>query len=145
LGRGPWRGDTYSGEDEPVSILTSKVIGEFYWRVQAGETWVARSYERGNMPLSREWREGEEVQWTHLVAVPQRLVDAFRRPEGPDLARPEPTRPKPGGQNREAHPILPSVFGACLFLRPGGAVGHGDGGHAHDCCCLFPAGGFCIK
>lgn len=97
-GEALWRGDTYSGEDEPVSILTSKVIGEFYWRVQAGETWVARSYERGNMSLSREWREGEEVQWTHLVAVPQRLVDAFRRPEGPDLARPEPTRPKPGGQ-----------------------------------------------
>ncbi|NOW48078.1 putative small secreted protein [Novosphingobium sp. SG751A] len=100
-GEAAWRGETYASEDEPVTITTTRVIGEFYWRVQAGEMWVARSYDRGPASLSREWREGEEVQWTHLVGVPQRLIDAFVRPQGPDLARPEPVRsqvdgPKPG-------------------------------------------------
>lgn len=95
-GEAAWRGEIYSGEDEPVTITTTHVLGEFYWRVQAGESWLAHSYERGNASLSREWREGEEVQWTHLVGVPQRLVDAFRRPQGPDLARPEPARPQGG-------------------------------------------------
>jgi len=93
-GEASWRGETYSGEDEPVTITTTRVIGEFYWRVQAGEMWIARSYDRGPQSLSREWREGEEVQWTHLVAVPQRLIDGFVRPQGPDLARPEPARPQ---------------------------------------------------
>jgi len=95
-GEAGWRGEVYRGEDEPVTITTTRVIGEFYWRVQAGEMWVAGSYERGGASLSREWREGEEVQWTHLVGVPGRLIDAFVRPQGPDLARPEPARPTPG-------------------------------------------------
>ncbi|WJS99989.1 DUF4178 domain-containing protein [Novosphingobium humi] len=94
-GEAAWRGEVYRGEDEPVTIITARVIGEFYWRVRAGEMWVARSYERGGASLSREWREGEEVQWTHLVGVPGRLIDAFVRPQGPDLARPEPARPRP--------------------------------------------------
>ena len=100
-GEASWHGEIYAGEEEPVTIATTAVIGEFYWRVQAGETWVARSYERDNASLSREWREGEEVQWTFLVGIPRRLIDAFARPQGPDLARPEPQRPgvdapKPG-------------------------------------------------
>jgi len=92
-GEALWGGATYVSEDEPVTITTTRVLGEFYWRVQAGEMWLARSYDRGSASLSREWRAGEEVQWTHLVAVPQRQIDAFRRPQGPDLARPEPARP----------------------------------------------------
>lgn len=102
-GEAVWRGEVYRGEDEPVTITTTRVIGEFYWRVQAGEMWVARSYERGGASLSREWREGEEVQWTHLVGVPGRLIDAFVRPQGPDLARPEPARPRPDEPRMDEH------------------------------------------
>jgi hypothetical protein len=91
-GQCEWRGSLWQGEDEPVTVTTLQVLGEFYWRVQAGEMWVARSYDAGAQSLSREWNAGE-VQWTHLVPVPGRWIDGFTRPGAP---RPEP-KPAPKG------------------------------------------------
>lgn len=89
-----WRGVTFPSEGDAVTITTTRVIGEFYWRIQAGEVWQARSYGKFDDTLSCEWREGEEMQWTYLVSIPHRLIEAFRRPQGPDLARPESVRPQ---------------------------------------------------
>jgi len=90
-----WAGRRFAREDESATIETTRVLGEFYWRVRAGDTVKAESYASGEgQTLSME-ATGEEVQWTHLVPVPQGWIDAFTRPQGPDLARPTPQRPAP--------------------------------------------------
>jgi hypothetical protein len=86
-GEAEWRGAVYSSADEPVTVTTLRVLGEFYWRVSAGEMWVSRSYERGEHSLSREWHDGE-AQWTHLVPVPRGMIDGFARPDAPERERP---------------------------------------------------------
>ena len=87
-----WAGRHFASEDESATITTRKVLGEFYWRVAAGDRVEAESYASSDgQTLSME-ATADEVQWTHLVPVPQSWIDAFRRPQGPDLARPEPQR-----------------------------------------------------
>jgi Domain of unknown function (DUF4178) len=82
-----WHGATYTCEDPPVEIVTTRVLGEFYWRVHAGESWHAMSFEAGPQALSQEWNESES-QWTHLRPATQAEMASFAIPKG---AAAEPT------------------------------------------------------
>lgn len=63
-----WRGSRYSQDYDPADTTTTQVIGEFYWRVRAGDTVSATTYSRGRELLSAEWSE-DEVNWTQLIPV----------------------------------------------------------------------------
>lgn len=49
------------------------VLGEFYWKVEVGETVQVQDYEHGREILSCE-RSGTEVNWSHGVAIPMGVV-----------------------------------------------------------------------
>ena len=63
-----WRGKRYACEYAPVATTTTRVLGEFYWRVQAGDVVYATVFARGREQLSLEY-SADEVNWTHLVPV----------------------------------------------------------------------------
>lgn len=69
-----WNGSRYSRDYDPVSTSTDMVIGEFYWRVRAGDLANATTYSRGDDMLSAEWT-GDEVSWTRLVALERGQVE----------------------------------------------------------------------
>ena len=53
------------------------VLGEFYWKVEVGETVWAEDFENGREILSSE-RTNTEINWSHGVIIPtQVLVQAF--------------------------------------------------------------------
>jgi len=85
-GRGAVRhdGKTYDHQgDSDGRIVTRRVVGEFYWRVRAGDTVDATSYSRGGTILSNEWTD-DEASWTRLVPVPQQeIAAAFGLKSGP--------------------------------------------------------------
>lgn len=49
------------------------VLGEFYWKVEVGETVQAEDYEHGRELVSCE-RSASEVTWSHGVAIPTPVV-----------------------------------------------------------------------
>lgn len=63
-----WFGQRLGQDYEPAATTTDQVVGEFYWRVKAGDTVQATTYSRANDSLSAEFSE-DEVNWTHLVPV----------------------------------------------------------------------------
>ncbi|GAB7552438.1 hypothetical protein NRB_19420 [Novosphingobium sp. 11B] len=72
-----WRGERYTRDGEASTSETTAVLGEFYWRVRAGDTVEAALYERGDTVLSREGGGGE-VNWTQLVPLEDGTVaEAF--------------------------------------------------------------------
>jgi hypothetical protein len=101
-----WASRRFGAEEDGAATITTKaVLGEFYWRVRAGEQVFAESFIRGDgQSLSRE-ANGEEVQWTHLVPLPASWIKGFTPPQGSDLARP--TLPRGGGEAKR-----PSGFAA---------------------------------
>jgi len=77
-----WRGQSWQLDDAPVTTVTNRVLGEFYWRVRAGETVGAAEYACGNDTLSLE-HNADEINWTHLVALrPSEVRNSFRAPPG---------------------------------------------------------------
>lgn len=70
-----WRGQRYSADYEPATTTTTRVVGEFYWRVRADDTVQAMTYSGGEQQLSVE-RSTDETNWTALVDVPADLVEA---------------------------------------------------------------------
>lgn len=102
-----WAGRTFRQEDEGATLTTRRVLGEFYWRVRAGDTVHGESFaSEDGQTLSMEAVIGsgdDEVQWTHLVPVPQRWIDGFTRPTGPDAAH-------PGGARPSSPPPAPGFF-----------------------------------
>ena len=77
-----WRGRPYELEDAPIQIATRRVLGEFYWRVRSGDAVDAASFAAGRDTLSCEWSDAE-TQWTHLVPLDPRQVQAAFAPSGP--------------------------------------------------------------
>ncbi|WP_088311454.1 DUF4178 domain-containing protein [Novosphingobium sp. B 225] len=63
-----WRGSRYSQDYDPADTVTTQVVGEFYWRVRAGDTVSATTYSRGQELLSAEW-SADEVNWTQLIPL----------------------------------------------------------------------------
>jgi hypothetical protein len=75
-----WRGRTFTLTDPTDTYVTNRVLGEFYWRVQVGETVAGSGYAGGNDTLSLE-RNADEINWTHLVTLhPSQVRTAFRKP-----------------------------------------------------------------
>jgi len=106
-----WAGRRFAPEEGGAIISTTRVVGEFYWRVRAGDVVEAESFiSEDGQSLSLE-RTGDEEQWTHLVPIPRRWVDDFTRPQGPDLAHPTPEHPQPSSQ--------PGWFDRLWRRRPG--------------------------
>lgn len=89
-----WAGRVFGPEDGGATITTTRVVGEFYWRVRSGDTVGGESFlSEDGQSLSLE-RTADEEQWTHLVPIPRRWIDDFKRPGGPDLAHPAPPHPE---------------------------------------------------
>ncbi|RVU05348.1 DUF4178 domain-containing protein [Novosphingobium umbonatum] len=84
-----WASRRFGAEEDGAATITTKaVLGEFYWRVRAGEQVFAESFISGDgQSLSRE-ANGEEVQWTHLVPLPSWRIRSFTRRQGPSSANP---------------------------------------------------------
>ena len=75
-----WRGQGWQQTDPPVTTVTTRVLGEFYWRVHAGEQVGAAEYAHGNDTLSLE-HNADEINWTHLVALrPSEVRNSFHAP-----------------------------------------------------------------
>lgn len=72
-----WRGRRFTRDYPPAATTTSRVVGEFYWRVRAGDSVQAMTYSRGDETLSVEWG-ADEANWTQLVALRENeLLSAF--------------------------------------------------------------------
>lgn len=63
-----WQGATWEVEDDPAQMVTTRVVGEFYWRVKVGETVTGQTFWSGQRQLSVE-RSQDEVNWTALDPI----------------------------------------------------------------------------
>ena len=101
-------GQDYRGFFRDGEAQVDYVLGEFYWRVQVGETVATDDYVRPGWMLSRE-ANGQEISWTLLQLLDRREIgDAF----GVDAPRypwpPLPHQPSPHG------PALRNAFKLAL-------------------------------
>ncbi|WP_447756352.1 DUF4178 domain-containing protein [Sphingopyxis fribergensis] len=77
-----WRGEEYDLDYDPASTTTDRVVGEFYWRVRAGDRVTAATYSSGHETLSAEWT-GDEISWTQLIPLSDHTIrSAFGPPPG---------------------------------------------------------------
>jgi hypothetical protein len=73
-----WQGETWEVEDDPAEMVTTRVVGEFYWRVRVDETVTGRTFWSGNRQLSCE-QNHNEVNWTALDPIDgDDVAKAFR-------------------------------------------------------------------
>ncbi|GLR48538.1 DUF4178 domain-containing protein [Sphingomonas astaxanthinifaciens] len=84
----------FTADYSPVATTTDAVVGEFYWRVSAGDTVEATTFSAGDVMLSWE-SSRDEVNWTLIEPLPggDSVADAFSAP-------PDPAAPGPGGAPR---------------------------------------------
>lgn len=81
-----WRGAHYAMAEGTCSTRTDYVVGEFYWRVQTGDTVEAGFYESDSgTSLSCE-KTADETNWTLIEELPSGIVEAnFRGADGTAL------------------------------------------------------------
>lgn len=107
-----WRGERYTRDGEASTSETTAVLGEFYWRVRAGDSVDACLYERGDTVLSREG-DGGEVNWTQLVPLDDETVAEAFGLTPPRAKRVVRERAPSSGRFDD----LPSMFGlACAAI-----------------------------
>ncbi|GLK44572.1 MULTISPECIES: DUF4178 domain-containing protein [Novosphingobium] len=111
-----WRGERFTRDGDASTSETTAVLGEFYWRVRAGDTVEAMLYERGDTVLSREGGGGE-VNWTQLVPVEDDVIaQAFglgRLKAHRAVREPSPS----SGSSSSTANDLPTMFGlACAAI-----------------------------
>ena len=70
-----WRGQRFTRDCDPAPTTSERVVGEFYWRIRAGDVVQATTYSGGGQILSVEW-SADETNWTALVDVPGAVVSA---------------------------------------------------------------------
>jgi hypothetical protein len=71
-----WRERIYQQDYSTLTTTTDRVVGEFYWRVQAGDQVTGSTFSnKAGETLSLE-RTKDEVNWTHLVPVMAETVHA---------------------------------------------------------------------
>jgi hypothetical protein len=63
-----WQGAKWEVEDDPAQMVTTRVVGEFYWRVKVDETVSGRTFWSGDRQLSCE-QNRDEVNWTALDPI----------------------------------------------------------------------------
>ena len=80
LGEVQYQGETYT-RSESSSPVVDWVLGEFYWRVAAGDTVDSTDYAGPSANLSLEKAAGE-ITWTRLESVrAAEIDDAFSSPK----------------------------------------------------------------
>jgi hypothetical protein len=121
-------GATYRMRNEGAAVVDF-VLGEFYWKVQVGETVQAADYERGGQIVSCE-RSATEVTWSQSHVVTRAAVEAAFEVTG----GPEPTgdATEPVGR-RSAAAVLFAIGFLVLFLiifatAASGSCGSGTAG-----------------
>lgn len=83
-----WRDARFSRDYEPATTETKKVVGEFYWRAQRGDTVEATTWSNYDRSLSSEWA-ADEQSWTALTPIKrQEVLAAFNL---------KPPETRPGG------------------------------------------------
>lgn len=90
-----WRDQDFVRDYEPQQTTTDRVVGEFYWRVEVGDTVSACTYSRGDEVLSVE-ASHDEINWTQLVPLDGDDVISAFAPQN------EPKRKAPGQFGRKA-------------------------------------------
>lgn len=90
-------GQRYFLDYDPATTRTNSVVGEFYWRVRAGDEVQATTFSSGSTSLSWE-RSADEVNWTLVESLPDGddVRAAFMDP-GPA----SPSAPASGGGPRQ--------------------------------------------
>ena len=76
------QGKDFRLDGMPTYITTTRVLGEFYWKVRAGEQVGAASYVHGTETLSLE-HNAEEINWTKLITLtftPNQFHNPFQAP-----------------------------------------------------------------
>ncbi len=63
-----WQDAKWEVEDDPATMVTIRVVGEFYWRVKVDETVTGRTFWSGSRQLSCE-QNRDEVNWTALDPI----------------------------------------------------------------------------
>ena len=66
----------YSCPYEPATATTNYVLGEFYWRVKAGDTVLATQFESQSSSLSLEQNDSE-TNWTYVEPMPPGAMAGF--------------------------------------------------------------------
>jgi hypothetical protein len=89
-GRAFFNGTLYPRQESAVSAVVTYVQGEFYWRVEIGETVEATDYRRPPQVLSKEV-SGSEVNWSLGTYVPKEEIERKFKVQG----LPSPTSPSP--------------------------------------------------
>ena len=90
-------GEDYQGFFRNGEAQVDYVLGEFYWRVAAGETVATDDYVRPGWMLSRE-ANGEEISWTLAELLdPKEMQRAFGVPPPERDWPPMPHQPSPYG------------------------------------------------
>lgn len=99
------------------------VLGEFYWKVQVGESVWAEDYVHGREVISLE-RSENEVTWSHSVIIPTAVVtQAFGyQPKASAYGAAE-----PGGSAKASPVVVVLVIIVILFIFAGMACGDCDG------------------
>src|SRR5262249_24304685 len=97
--------------------LVEWVVGEFYWRVQAGDRVNSREYVSPPFMMSLEKLDGE-FTWTRLGNLePGDVQDAFHCEDG-DRSRGGPNQPNPAKRNlRAILPLLLLALGALIAVQ----------------------------
>ena len=121
-----WGDAKWEVEDYPAEMVTTRVVGEFYWRVKVGETVTGRTFWSGKRQLSLE-RSQDEVNWTALDPIDADQVGkAFgidpdapgsgpqAPPRGPSSGGP--TSGAPAGETFADSPLKPRPFVRWTFV-----------------------------
>lgn len=69
-----WNFRQYSRAYDPVTVTTDYVLGEFYWRVKAGDTAQSSFFEGEQDSLSLE-QSATETNWTQISPLPAGFVE----------------------------------------------------------------------
>ena len=111
-----WQGATWEVEDDPAQMVTTRVVGEFYWRVKVGETVTGQTFWSGQRQLSVE-RSQDEVNWTALDPIgADEVGKAFGiDPDAPGSGPQSPPR-GPAGESFAESPFMPRPFVRWTFV-----------------------------
>ena len=110
-----WQGAKWEVEDDPAQMVTTRVVGEFYWRVKVDETVSGRTFWSGHRQLSCE-QNRDEVNWTALDPID---ADEVAKAFGIDPDGGDSTGSGPGGSGPSQGGPGPEHFGETPFMpRP---------------------------
>ena len=81
-----WRGQRFGLDYADTATRTDYVLGEFYWRIQTGDTVRASFYEGGETTALSCEKSADETTWTYTEDLPAEAIEqAFRSPDGSPL------------------------------------------------------------